>query len=708
MKQGEAIQLEYILGYVSIGVAILDPDTLRVRYANPYLLSLLDEPWNSQKVIGRAVEDVVLPEIARHALPLLRKVASNGEHIQYAEVPYEGFLETRGRTYWNISIQRSPISDSSIVQAARPLLVTIEDVTENVRSRLHLNAIHNISSAIAEASALPLVLDRILQALQELVGARRCAIFLLDSTIPGPEARLVDIHSQGEEEPVYEPRSATIAAHKNVHPSSQDWHPQVNNRTLIGRVVQQRHTLVITDTSIIPDITLPFLEDDDGRPRRPGSVLCVPIFEPLSPNTSQSKGAAEHILGTIEVYHRRPRGFPEEEIKLLERFAQQAGLAIQNARLFRSIDRLARVASRNVHQKENIMQAIPDGVVIYDPRWRVADANYAARLLFGWPDDIIGMPIREAMTHSRAQFPETDQHSSLPRSIEELEQHALEGRVNEFKMIGADGQQYTMRCSYTPVRDDLGDLFAFIVIYHDVTSEVADRERIEAEVVARTAELAQRNKALQQAHAALEMANARLQLLVERLPSGVMLVSASDNAIIQINRQAVQHLQRMGLLLEPLDDLDAAVHNTIGRNGLELLRGLSLYGSSGSIVPFTEQPFYRALSKGEASEAELHTAEARGPILYFLFNAAPLRAVDGAITSIVLVIHDITTTKALERAREDFFTTMAHELKTPLANIRAHLSALLARDMQWSSEEQTFSTPRVSRQALYAWSSNPS
>ncbi len=44
--------------------------------------------------------------------------------------------------------------------------------------------------------------------------------------------------------------------------------------------------------------------------------------------------------------------------------------------------------------------------------------------------------------------------------------------------------------------------------------------------------------------------------------------------------------------------------------------------------------------------------------------------------------------KALERSREDFFTTMAHELKTPLANVRAHLSALLAQDLQWSSEEQ--------------------
>ena len=54
----------------------------------------------------------------------------------------------------------------------------------------------------------------------------------------------------------------------------------------------------------------------------------------------------------------------------------------------------------------------------------------------------------------------------------------------------------------------------------------------------------------------------------------------------------------------------------------------------------------------------------------------------------MLVLHEITKLKTLERAREDFFTTMAHELKTPLANIRAHLSALQAKDFQWSSEAQ--------------------
>jgi signal transduction histidine kinase len=84
----------------------------------------------------------------------------------------------------------------------------------------------------------------------------------------------------------------------------------------------------------------------------------------------------------------------------------------------------------------------------------------------------------------------------------------------------------------------------------------------------------------------------------------------------------------------------------------------------------------------------LHTTEIDGQAFYFLVNAAPLRVHDDTVTSIILVLHEITTTKTLERTREDFFNTMAHELKTPLANIRAHVSALLASDLHWSQEKQ--------------------
>ncbi len=136
------------------------------------------------------------------------------------------------------------------------------------------------------------------------------------------------------------------------------------------------------------------------------------------------------------------------------------------------------------------------------------------------------------------------------------------------------------------------------------------------------------------------------------------------------------------------EDMDAAVKQTTGMNIEDLLRGVLVYRASGSLIPYEEQPLFLALNKGEASEAELHLTASDGQTLYLLAKAAPLRANDGTITNAVLVWQDITRLKALERVREDFFTTMAHELKTPLANIRAHISALQANDLQWSHEQQ--------------------
>ncbi|MBV9616390.1 MAG: PAS domain-containing protein [Ktedonobacteraceae bacterium] len=683
MEPGQAAQLEHILRHVSVGVAILKSTSLHIRYANPYILAFLDEPWCYQNVVGLRVDEVLPAQICDIALPLLRQVSENGQPVHYTEVPYEGSLETRGRTYWQISIEPSTICEgetSEPTQDQHPdLLVIAEDVTDKVRSRLHLQAIHSIISAIAGPSALHHVLDRILQALQDLVGANRCAVLLID-----PPTGTSDMQELGYEEvarTVPETRRVTIAAQKGIHIHSAGWHPLINRRILLGQVMRERKTLVFTDTSTIPNIDLPFL-DDDGKSRRPGSVLCVPIFEPYlvgseSITLEDARPATTSVLGTIEVYHRRPRGFPVEEVELLQRFAQQAGLAIQNARLFRSIDHLARTANRNARQKENVMQAIPDAVVILDPRWRIADANSAARKLFGWSNTLIGLTIKQALARSKALFP--PEWAGIPSLAEELERRALAEQVDEIKIVATDQQLYTMRCSYTPIQDEEGDLFAFIIIFHDVTGQAEARERIEAEVVERTKELEQRNEALNEARAEQE-------LLLERLPSGVILVSAHNNTISVINNRAVQILQSMGLPLEPSSNADIAARRAIGLHYEPLLRQLTVYGTSGTETPFEEQPLYRALHFGEASEAELHSTKTDGRPIYLLVNSAPLRSPDGAIASALLVLHEISRMKALELAREDFFTTMAHELKTPLANIRAHLTALLSDDLQWSGE----------------------
>lgn len=705
----QAAQLEHILGHMAVGAAILDCATMRFLYANAYLVSLGSEPWRSQGIIGRHLSEVMPAETYTRAAPVLQRVCTESQGICLSDIPYEGFLETRGRTYWRISIEPSPnfsfpasdpsqgirsdLSGPSIETKA--LLITIEDVTNHVRGRMHLEAIHHISAAIARQSALPGVLDRILQAVQDLAGSQRCAVILIDYGTPREDldtGELAEKGYQGMRDPQSSAPTIMVAAQKGLYAGIEDWHPQVSERLLVGKVMRARRSLIVPDTSLMPEVELPLL-DDKGRPRRPGSAICVPIFETRVESRAEeiqddeaSSAQGDTILGAIEVYHRRSRGLPLEEIELLEQFAQQAGLALRNASLFQHINHLARVARQQVHQRENVMQAIPDGVIIYDANWRVLEVNHAARRLLGWTDEVLGLHIREALTHSRASFA-----GNSPTVIELVASMELDSEkmdVDEFKMIGADGQRYTVRRSKAPIKDDAGKTFAYVVVYHDVTEQAAARERIEAEVVARTTELAQRNEALQSAQAALGLQSERLELLISRLSVGVMLISASDRRVMVINSQAAQMLLRMGVPLASSGDPEIAARRAEGLDTEEVLRNTLVYGPSGARIPYDEQPLFLALHKGEASEMELCITQPDEQPLFLLVNAAPLFAGNGAVTNVVCVWQDITRMKALERAREDFFTTMAHELKTPLANIRAHLSALQANDMVWSTEAQ--------------------
>ncbi|HET8586388.1 MAG TPA: GAF domain-containing protein, partial [Candidatus Limnocylindria bacterium] len=54
----------------------------------------------------------------------------------------------------------------------------------------------------------------------------------------------------------------------------------------------------------------------------------------------------DHAVGVIGLYHRRPHDWPEDELALAQAFANQAAVAISNARLFRSAaDHAARIKS---------------------------------------------------------------------------------------------------------------------------------------------------------------------------------------------------------------------------------------------------------------------------------------------------------------------------------------------------------------------------
>jgi len=88
----------------------------------------------------------------------------------------------------------------------------------------------------------------------------------------------------------------------------------------------------------------------------------------------------------------------------------------------------------------------------------------------------------------------------------------------------------------------------------------------------------------------------------------------------------------------------------------------------------------RVETEGQVFDYELKLPEVSGR--WLRVNAAVISNSAGAREGTILVFHDLTRLKQLERTREDFVANVSHELRTPLSLIKGYVETLLdgARD----------------------------
>ena len=136
----------------------------------------------------------------------------------------------------------------------------------------------------------------------------------------------------------------------------------------------------------------------------------------------------------------------------------------------------------------------------------------------------------------------------------------------------------------------------------------------------------------------------QIETILERMTEAVLALDADDRITIA-NSAAFELLE--------LDDDD------VGRPLLEAVR-----------LPVLLELARKAVDDGDAGvEFELPTA----PHRQLLAKAAPLETIDG----VVIVMHDMTEIRRLERVRRDFVANVSHELRTPITVIRANAETLL-------------------------------
>ncbi len=166
---------------------------------------------------------------------------------------------------------------------------------EKTRSPLEL--LYNVSRELASALDLRTVLQRILFQSLKYVGGERGSIVVLDDN-----GKAVD---------------SAIVYGRKVHDHTTQQLRDTVERGLAGWVVRNRQPAWVPDTS--RDERWLRRPDDAADQSGAKSAMCVPLL------------ARERLVGVLTLVH-PTRGYNQDHFNLMQAIADQAGIAVLNAR----------------------------------------------------------------------------------------------------------------------------------------------------------------------------------------------------------------------------------------------------------------------------------------------------------------------------------------------------------------------------------------
>lgn len=176
----------------------------------------------------------------------------------------------------------------------------MDTIRNNHSTRDYLELLYNISRELAAALDLRTVLQRVLLLSMQNVGAINGSIIVLDAS--------------------GQPIESAIIIGTTVYEHTTQQLGIIFDHGLAGWVARQRQPVLIPDTSADsrwlrrPDDA----EDQTGRK----SAVSAPIL------------ARDQLIGVITLVHPKPGFFTQDHMNLVQAIADQAGIAILNARLY--------------------------------------------------------------------------------------------------------------------------------------------------------------------------------------------------------------------------------------------------------------------------------------------------------------------------------------------------------------------------------------
>ena len=484
------------------------------------------------------------------------------------------------------------------------------------RTKALLELLYHVSREVATAIDLRTVLQRVLYEAIQNVGGERCSIVVLDDA-----GKAVD---------------ATIVYGEQVHEHTTQQMRDTMERGLAGWVIRNRKSALVLDTSKDER----WLQRPDDAIERSGvkSAICVPLL------------ARENLVGVLTLVHAKPNAFSEEQLDLMQAIADQAGIAVLNARLYTESQRQARVmtalaegaAAMNVSlrmedvyqriliqtiqalQVETVALGMIDGDYLI---FRAAAGQNAGNILgkkIALGDGIVGLAAREGRGVVVADVSQDKNFSDADKF----------GGVETFAIIVAPIQAQGRATGIIEAINPIAKSFDPDALL--VMTGIGG-------LAGTTIQNAQLFERLQAAHRRYH------ELFEDSIDP--MLITDWDGRIIEANRQAV--------LLSGYDE------ETLHALSIDQLHDVNWKRTG---IEFTTLRANLTCSY----ESSLHRQdESRMPV-----EVHARRVEFDETDSIQWILRDITERKELDGLREDLTAMIYHDLRSPLANIVSSLDVL--------------------------------
>ncbi len=418
-------------------------------------------------------------------------------------------------------------------------------MSDNTRASLEL--LYNVSRELTSALDLHTVLTRIL--------------FLSKTTVQAERASVIVIDDHGQ------PVDGAIIVKDQLLPHTHESLISTVGQGLAGWVMRNRQAALISDTS--QDRRWLRRPDDTIERSGPKSAICVPIE------------VRDELVGVLTLVHATPDFFSADHLDLLQAIADQAGIAVHNARLYETVQ----ATNRRYHE---LFEDSIDPILVSSLEGKILEVNrQAAQVSARSREELQGTAIWDLQTVHPAWLldnMEAIQAGGTVSCESEFQPRdrppiPVEIYVRKISFGGEDLLQWIIRDiserrQLDRLRDDLSAM-----IYHDLRSPLANI--ISSQDMLRTLIAAippeNGNDIMQQVLSIAIRSSERMQRLI--------------NSLLDINRleagQAITNrtaVEVMPMVLEAMDAVQPTISTKRQKVNLEIETGLPRIWVDGDMI----------------------------------------------------------------------------------------------------------------------------